>query len=146
MPRTVCDQLAALGVELRERGLSAGETQAAVRAVVDWFGATIAGSALEPARILRAALLGQDEPGPGESGPVRLVPDGRPAALRTAATPGPLTCWKARPASGPRWPGRPTGPPCSTARAGHSGSRSRPCLAGRLWRLDELARVRDLHA
>jgi 2-methylcitrate dehydratase PrpD len=87
----VCDRLARLGVALSDRALSAEETHAGVRAVVDWFGATIAGSAQAPARILRAALLDDPEDsGPAESGPdpfsaARLVPDGRPAAVRTAA-------------------------------------------------------------
>jgi 2-methylcitrate dehydratase PrpD len=85
VPRTVCEQLARLGGTLRARALTAQETHAAVRAVVDWFGATIAGSAQAPARILRAALLDPEGSGPDQSNPARLVPDGRPAPVRTAA-------------------------------------------------------------
>jgi len=80
MPRKVCEQLARLAVALRGRTLTADESHAAVRAVIDWFGAVIAGSEQAPARILRAALLDA-----GGSGTARLVPDGRPAAVRTAA-------------------------------------------------------------
>ena len=76
----VCDKLAQLAVALRDRSLTAQESHAAVRAVIDWFGATIAGSVLPPARILRAALLDADG-----AGTARLVPDGRPAPVRTAA-------------------------------------------------------------
>jgi len=76
----VCDQLAELAVALRERTLTAAESRAATRAVLDWFGATIAGSDLDPARILRAALLAD-----GEGGTARLIPDGQTAPLRTAA-------------------------------------------------------------
>lgn len=80
MQRTVCDQLARLAMTLQGRPLTADESHAAVRAVVDWFGATVAGSVQAPAQILRAALLDADG-----SGTARLVPDGRPAAVRTAA-------------------------------------------------------------
>ena len=80
MQRTVCEGLARLAVALRGRTLTADESHAAVRAVIDWFGAVIAGSHQAPARILRAALLEEDG-----SGTARLVPDGRPAAVRTAA-------------------------------------------------------------
>jgi 2-methylcitrate dehydratase PrpD len=76
----VCAELARLAVALRGRELTGAETRAAIRAVVDWFGATIAGSVQAPAQILRAALLSADE-----SGAARLVPDGRPAPARTAA-------------------------------------------------------------
>jgi 2-methylcitrate dehydratase PrpD len=76
----VCAGLARLAVALRGRELTGAETRAAIRAVVDWFGATIAGSVQAPAQILRAALLSADE-----SGAARLVPDGRPAPARTAA-------------------------------------------------------------
>ena len=80
VPRPVCDQLASLATGLRDRVLSAQESHAAIRAVVDWFGATIAGSVQAPPRILRAALLDADG-----SGTARLLPDGHPAAVRTAA-------------------------------------------------------------
>ena len=80
MQRKVCEQLARLAVALRGRALTADESHAAVRAVIDWFGAVIAGSEQAPARMLRAALLDADG-----SGTARLVPDGRAAAVRTAA-------------------------------------------------------------
>lgn len=78
MRGTICGGLARLAVALRDRTLTPDETRAATRAVVDWFGATIAGSAQEPARILRSVLL-------DEGGPSRLVPDGQPVPLRSAA-------------------------------------------------------------
>jgi 2-methylcitrate dehydratase PrpD len=74
----ICGELAGLAVRLRERGLTPDESHAATRAVVDWFSATIAGSVQEPARILRSAIA-------EEGGAARLIPDGQPAAVRTAA-------------------------------------------------------------
>jgi 2-methylcitrate dehydratase PrpD len=65
--------------ELRRRGLAPDESHAAVRAVVDWFGATVAGSGMAPALALRSALMD------GASGESRLVPDGAAAGCRTAA-------------------------------------------------------------
>ncbi|GAB3061637.1 hypothetical protein GCM10027053_24970 [Intrasporangium mesophilum] len=58
----------------------APEARAPARdAVVDWFGATVAGRRMEASQIAsRAPFL--DEPGRA-----RLVPDGRPASVRTAA-------------------------------------------------------------
>ena len=53
---------------IRVRGLSTVDRQAATRATVDWFGATIAGSVMEPARILVRALATET------GGHSRLVP------------------------------------------------------------------------
>ena len=78
--RSVAGQLAELAVSIRARGLDARESRAATRAVLDWFSATIPGSAMAPARILTEALLDPDEPGPA-----RLVATGRRAPVRTAA-------------------------------------------------------------
>jgi len=75
---TVCGQFAALATALRRRGLTAKESHAASRAVVDWFGAAIAGSLQSPAQALRAAVA-------EDRGSARLIPDGQPAPLRTAA-------------------------------------------------------------
>jgi 2-methylcitrate dehydratase PrpD len=53
---TAVSELAELAVTIRTRGLSPLDRQAATRATVDWFGATIAGSVMDPARILVRAL------------------------------------------------------------------------------------------
>lgn len=71
--------LAGGALALRQRGLDATVRHSATRAVVDWFAATVAGSALRPATALRAALLAD-----GGSAS-RLVPDGIPTGRRTAA-------------------------------------------------------------
>jgi 2-methylcitrate dehydratase PrpD len=63
----------------RENALEPEVRHAATRAVVDWFGATIAGSVMEPAQILARALL------PESVGTSRLVGDGRLTSSRTAA-------------------------------------------------------------
>lgn len=77
VPATVA--IAARAGQLRRRGLTPQEGHAAVRAVVDWFAATVAGSSMPPALALRAALMD------GEGGKSRLVPDGARAGCRTAA-------------------------------------------------------------
>jgi 2-methylcitrate dehydratase PrpD len=77
---TVAERLAGLALSIRARGLDAGESHAAARAVVDWFSATIPGSAMPPAQILTEALLDSEE-----EGPARLVATGRRAPVRTAA-------------------------------------------------------------
>lgn len=77
VPATVA--IASRAGELRRRGLAPDETHAAARAVVDWFAATVAGSAMPPALALRAALAD------GQGGKSRLVPDGARADCRTAA-------------------------------------------------------------
>jgi 2-methylcitrate dehydratase PrpD len=79
----VCGQLARLAVALRDRPLTAAESHAGIRAIVDWYGATLAGSGQGPAQILRAALLDADDA--DKSGTARLLPDGQPAPTRTAA-------------------------------------------------------------
>jgi 2-methylcitrate dehydratase PrpD len=76
----VLSQFAAFAVERRRAGLPAEVVHAANRAVVDWFAATVAGAEMEPASILRAALL-ED----GGQGVCSLVPDGRLTSARTAA-------------------------------------------------------------
>lgn len=53
---------------------------ASARAVVDWFGATIAGAQTKPARTLTAVLLGEEQ-----KGTCALVADGRQVSARTAA-------------------------------------------------------------
>ncbi|WP_432837974.1 MmgE/PrpD family protein [Dactylosporangium sp. CA-092794] len=73
-------RLARLAQQVRSRGLTPSESHAATRAVLDWFGATIAGSATAPARILKQAVA-HDASG----GRARLVPGGRRLAARTAA-------------------------------------------------------------
>lgn len=83
---TVAEQLAGLALSIRARGLDASESHAAARAVVDWFSATIPGSAMAPARILAEALLDADMSSTdGSQGPARLVATGRRAPVRTAA-------------------------------------------------------------
>src|SRR3954451_21919095 len=74
------ETLGQFAVEQRARPLPPDATHAAVRAVVDWFAATLPGAAMEPARLLTAAL--GDEFGGGRA---RLVLDGRAVPARTAA-------------------------------------------------------------
>src|SRR5258705_7644323 len=73
-------ELARLAGRLRARGLTSAEAHAATRAVLDWFGATIAGSVMPPARILEAAVAEE-----ATGGAARLVPSGRHLPTRTAA-------------------------------------------------------------
>jgi 2-methylcitrate dehydratase PrpD len=73
-------RLAGFAVEQRDTGLTHDVRHAATRAVVDWFSATVAGSPMLPARILRKTLVDDDE-----RGQCRLVPDGRGVRPRTAA-------------------------------------------------------------
>jgi 2-methylcitrate dehydratase PrpD len=81
--------LARLALGIRERGLTPAESHAATRGVLDWFAATIAGSVMEPARILEQALAGGDAsadlPGSEPGGGASLVPSGRRLPARTAA-------------------------------------------------------------
>ncbi|HET9017506.1 MAG TPA: MmgE/PrpD family protein [Thermomicrobiaceae bacterium] len=76
----IVEDLARYVVEQRGRPLPDAVVQAAVRCAVDWFGAAVAGGAMEPTRLLAAAV--GDEIGHGAA---RLVPDGRAAPARTAA-------------------------------------------------------------
>lgn len=78
---TVVTRLAELAVALRPRVSAPDVSAAAARAVLDWFGATIAGSTMPPARVLGAALLDAGE----DTGPARLVPGGRRVPTRVAA-------------------------------------------------------------
>ncbi|MBO0826376.1 MAG: MmgE/PrpD family protein [Streptosporangiales bacterium] len=71
--------LAGLAVGLEPRLADPAVLDAATRAVVDWFGATVAGSVMAPAELLTAALV---EDGTGDA---RLVPGGRAAPTRVAA-------------------------------------------------------------
>jgi 2-methylcitrate dehydratase PrpD len=75
---TVAGELAAFAVAQRAQPLPPQVRHAAVRAVVDWVSAVVAGSVLPPARIL------EEVAGAG-TGDCRLVPSGRPADVRTAA-------------------------------------------------------------
>lgn len=77
---TVIAQLAELATAMRPELAREELRDAASRAVVDWFAATIAGSVMPPARLLSAALL--DDP---STGPARLVPGATHAPARTAA-------------------------------------------------------------
>jgi 2-methylcitrate dehydratase PrpD len=77
----VLRRFAEFAVAERDRGLSPEVQQAANRAVVDWFSATVAGSGMDAARIMRATLLD----GEGAEGPCRLVPGGERTSARTAA-------------------------------------------------------------
>ncbi len=76
----VLRRFAAFAVEQRAAGLGAPVRHAANRAVVDWFSATVAGADMDPAVILRAALLDD-----GEQGSCSLVPGGQRTSPRTAA-------------------------------------------------------------
>ncbi|HEY6496085.1 MAG TPA: MmgE/PrpD family protein [Trebonia sp.] len=78
--RTVTERLAEHALRVRATGIGEATSHAATRAVVDWFAATLAGAAMEPARVLAAALL--DESPVGRS---RLVGDGQTTSARTAA-------------------------------------------------------------
>ena len=78
--RVAVSDLARLAGTIRRRGLGAADRRAATRATVDWFGATIAGSVMEPARILGQALLSE------AGGHSELVPRGDMSfPARTAA-------------------------------------------------------------
>lgn len=72
--------LAHLALKLRTRGLTGDESRAGTRAVVDWFGATVAGSVMAPAIVLTETF--GDEFGRGSA---RLVPTGHLLPTRTAA-------------------------------------------------------------
>lgn len=76
----IVNEFASFAVRERRTGLSLEVQGLANRTVVDWFAAAIAGSAMEPARILRAALL-ESESG----GTCGLIPDGVSTSPRTAA-------------------------------------------------------------
>ncbi|HEY1823807.1 MAG TPA: MmgE/PrpD family protein [Trebonia sp.] len=76
----VTERLAEHALAVRAAGIGDATTHAATRAVVDWFAATVAGTVMEPARVLAAALL--DESPAGRS---RLVADGCTTSSRTAA-------------------------------------------------------------
>ena len=76
----ITQDLANFAVNSRKDGLSDVTYAAATRAVVDWFGATIAGSAMEPAMILRETFSYAE--GAGESS---LIPSGVGVDPRTAA-------------------------------------------------------------
>jgi 2-methylcitrate dehydratase PrpD len=78
--RPVTLRLAEHAKQVRTQGISDATSLAATRAVLDWFAATVAGTVMEPARVLTAALL--DESPAGSS---RLVADGRATSTRTAA-------------------------------------------------------------
>ena len=76
----ITEQLASFAVTSRTEGLPDEVYAASTRAVVDWFGATVAGAPMEPARIMREAF--KYAAGAGES---LLVPSGTPTDPRTAA-------------------------------------------------------------
>jgi len=59
------EDFAEFAVGAREEGLSSEVEAAAARALVDWYGATVAGSVLDPARALRQAI--DFAPGGGSS-------------------------------------------------------------------------------
>jgi 2-methylcitrate dehydratase PrpD len=67
-------------LQAREKGLPPEVYGAATRALVDWYAATLAGSVMEPATILRRALSVA-----GDSGPSTLLADGARADVRAAA-------------------------------------------------------------
>lgn len=74
--KTATQQLAELAILV---GRAAEAREPARDAVLDWFGATVAGREMPASQIAsRAPFL--DEPGRA-----RLIPDGRPASVRTAA-------------------------------------------------------------
>jgi 2-methylcitrate dehydratase PrpD len=78
----IVEEFAAFAVASRGRPLPGAVYEAATRALVDWYGATLAGSGMPPAAILRRAL----GTGTGQSsGPARLIPEGTPADARAAA-------------------------------------------------------------
>jgi len=72
-------RFAEFAITQRDRGLVPEVQEAANRAVVDWFAATVAGSGMDAARIMRATLLDRAD------GPARLVPGGERTSARTAA-------------------------------------------------------------
>ncbi|MFI6348632.1 MmgE/PrpD family protein [Streptomyces sp. NPDC050560] len=76
----VVDDFADFAVRSRATPLPEEVAQAATRALVDWYGATLAGSGMPPAAALRRALAALGAPGPA-----RLIPDGASADARTAA-------------------------------------------------------------
>lgn len=75
----VLREFAEFAVAQRAAGLDDDVQRAANRAVVDWFSATVAGAGMDPARILRSALLDEGE------GPCRLVVGNERTNARTAA-------------------------------------------------------------
>ncbi|MCP5154451.1 MAG: MmgE/PrpD family protein [Ectothiorhodospiraceae bacterium] len=66
--------------DLAARPLPAEALRAARRALIDWYAATLPGSVVEPATVLRRALA--EELGHGGA---RLLPDATPATMRAAA-------------------------------------------------------------
>jgi 2-methylcitrate dehydratase PrpD len=76
----IVNEFADFALAQRRAGLQPEVQEAANRAVVDWFAATVAGSSMEPARILRATLLRSES-----GGSCGLVPDGARTSPRTAA-------------------------------------------------------------
>lgn len=79
VPRTVAAAFAVNACEARAHALEESVAHAANRAVVDWFAAAIAGSAMPPAQLLAASLLRESV------GASRLVPDGRLTGATVAA-------------------------------------------------------------
>jgi 2-methylcitrate dehydratase PrpD len=77
MPQTAAQGLAVLA---QETAKNVATTADSLAAVVDWFGATIAGSVMPASQIASRARFLVDQPGPA-----RLIPDGRQASVRTAA-------------------------------------------------------------
>ena len=75
----VLRRFAAFAIEQRTAGLHADVRRASNRAIVDWYAATVAGAPMEPAAILRTALLDD------ERGSCTLVPGGERTSARTAA-------------------------------------------------------------
>lgn len=76
----IAENFAAFAVESRAKPLPDEVTDAATRALVDWYAATLAGSTMQPAVILRRALKSSIG-----SGPASLLPDGAPTDPRVAA-------------------------------------------------------------
>lgn len=77
---TVTEQLAGFAVSRREAALPEEVVHGARRALLDWYGATVAGSATDAGRRIRAGLdFGLS------GGRSRLVPDGAPVDPPTAA-------------------------------------------------------------
>lgn len=77
---TVLEEFATWAVGRRGAALSAPVAHATIRSIVDWYAAVVAGASAEPARILTAALVDDDEVGHS-----RLLPGGRGVRPRTAA-------------------------------------------------------------
>jgi 2-methylcitrate dehydratase PrpD len=76
----IVGKLADFAVASRSAPLSDEVYHAATRALVDWYSATLAGSTMPPAALLRQALHT-----PGSGGRSALIPDGLAADPRTAA-------------------------------------------------------------